>query len=119
MMGPVSETYRALVAAGQLEADPAQIAVVEELDGLIIRLDGYSPARRSNAFGRLMGLRPVEAPRGLYIHGPVGRGKTLLMDIFFDAAPAGAKRRVHFHAFMADVHARIHQWRQRRKTGEV
>jgi cell division protein ZapE len=119
MSGPVLENYRALTAAGRLEADPAQIAVVEELDALLARLDGYSPARRANAFGRLIGLRPAESPRGLYIHGPVGRGKTLLMDMFFDAARAASKRRVHFHAFMADVHARIHQWRQRRKRGEV
>ena len=119
MRGPVSESYRALVAAGRLEADAAQVAVVEELDALMARLDGYSPGRRSNPFGRLMGLRPAEAPRGLYIHGPVGRGKTLLMDLFFEAAPAAAKRRVHFHAFMADAHARIHQWRQRRKRGEL
>jgi cell division protein ZapE len=119
MTGAVSDTYRAWVAAGRLEADPAQIAVVEELDALIARLDGYSPSRRSSAFGRLMGLRPAEAPHGLYIHGPVGRGKTLLMDMFFDAAPGAAKRRIHFHAFMADAHARIHQWRQRRKKGEV
>ncbi|MGO8834304.1 MAG: cell division protein ZapE [Roseiarcus sp.] len=119
MSPSIQQRYRELVAAGRLEADPAQIALIGRLDALAARLDGYSPARAPNAFERLLGARPAEPPRGLDIFGPVGRGKTLLMDLFFDAAPAGAKRRVHFHAFMADVHARLHQWRARRKAGEA
>lgn len=115
----IQQHYRDLVAAGRLEADSAQIAVVEELDALAARLENYSPARPPGPLARLIGVKAAEAPRGLYIYGPVGRGKTLLMDLFFEAAPVGAKRRVHFHAFMADVHARIHQWRMRRKAGEV
>ena len=111
--------YRELVEAGRLEADPAQIALIERLDGLATRLEGYTPRAAPSAFERLIGARQVEAPRGLYIFGPVGRGKTLLMDLFFDAAPVKAKRRVHFHAFMADVHARLHHWRALRKAGEV
>lgn len=119
MKALVGGHYRDLVAEGRLEADPAQIALIERLDALAARLDTYSPAKPPNALERLIGVRPVEPPRGLYIFGAVGRGKTLLMDLFFEAAPVKAKRRVHFHAFMADVHARIHQWRQRRKAGEV
>jgi cell division protein ZapE len=115
----VGQRYGELAASGRLEADSAQIALVERLDALLARLAGYSPAKPPNALERLIGVKPLEAPRGLYIYGPVGRGKTLLMDLFFEAAPARAKRRVHFHAFMADVHARIHQWRTRRKAGEV
>src|ERR1700676_2799038 len=101
MSGPVLRNYRALVAADRLEADAAQIAVIAKLDALIARLDGHSPARRPNVIERLIGVKPAETPRGLYIFGPVGRGKTLLMDLFFDAAPTASKRRVHFHAFMA------------------
>lgn len=119
MNDSVGRRYREFVAAGRLESDPAQLALVENLDALMARLEGYSPARPPNALERLIGVRPVQPPRGLYIFGPVGRGKTLLMDIFFEAAPVEAKRRVHFHAFMADVHVRIHQWRMRRKAGEV
>jgi cell division protein ZapE len=115
----IRQRYRELVAAGRLESDPAQIAVVERLEALAARLDGYSPGRPLNALERLIGVRSADAPRGVYIFGPVGRGKTLLMDLFFETAPVKARRRVHFHAFMAEVHARIHQWRARRKAGEV
>jgi cell division protein ZapE len=109
--------YDALVVAGRLEADPAQSAMVDELTALGRRLENYTPPRRSNGLARFIGQRHIEVPRGLYIHGSVGRGKTLLMDLFFDTAPTESKRRVHFHAFMADVHARIHEWRTQHKSG--
>jgi cell division protein ZapE len=118
-MNSVQQRYRELVAAERLEADSAQMAMAQTLDALVARLEGYSPARPPGALARLIGVRSAEAPRGVYIFGPVGRGKTLLMDLFFEAAPTTAKRRVHFHAFMADVYARIHLWRTRRKTGEI
>jgi cell division protein ZapE len=108
--------YDALVVAGRLEADPAQSAMVDDLTALARRLENYSPPRRANGLARLIS-RHVESPRGLYIFGPVGRGKTLLMDLFFETAATTMKRRVHFHAFMADVHARIHEWRTRAKAG--
>ena len=111
--------YEALVAAGRIEADPAQAALAQRLDRLARALDGYRPGRRASAFRRLIGAKPPEPPRGLYIHGPVGRGKTLLMDLFFDAAPVEKKRRAHFHEFMADVHMRVHRWRQQRRIGEA
>ena len=66
-----------------------------------------------------MGIQPPQPPRGLYVYGAVGRGKTMLMDLFFNAVEAPLKRRAHFHGFMADVHARLHAWRQARKRGEV
>src|SRR5689334_12284100 len=74
---------------------------------------------KPNGISRLFRTRPAEPPRGFYIHGAVGRGKTMLMDMFFEAVRTPSKRRAHFHAFMADVHARLHQWRQALKRGEV
>ena len=115
----VAARYRRLLARGRIEADPAQAKLVERLDALAAQLEGYRLARRPGALGRLIGPRPSMPPRGLYIYGQVGRGKTFLMDLFFETARVSAKRRVHFHAFMADVHARIHRWRQMRKRGEV
>jgi cell division protein ZapE len=111
--------YEALVVAGRLEADPAQSAVIDRLRALARQLEDYSPPRRHNGFARFIGVRAAEPPRGLYIFGPVGRGKTLLMDIFFETAPVKLKRRVHFHAFMADVHERIHHWRALHKAGRA
>ena len=115
----VLERYRGELDDGRLEPDPAQADLAETLDDLARRLEGYSPAPPVGFLSRWLGAKPAEPPRGLYIHGEVGRGKTLLMDMFFDAVAAPAKRRAHFHGFMADVHARVHAWRQMLKRGEV
>ena len=103
-----------------MTADVAQDEIALRLDRLASQL---RDARRASPRPLLafLGQRIVhaDAPRGIYIWGAVGRGKTMLMDLFFEAVPLKAKRRVHFHAFMADVHARIHAWRQARLRGEV
>jgi len=105
--------HRSLVQAGRLEADPAQLAAVRRLDALAEAVGRMRLARKSSALGWLFGSSAAaESPRGVYIWGAVGRGKTMLMDLFFAAAPAVRKRRVHFHDFMADAHARVHAWRQ-------
>ena len=111
--------FDALLASGKLEVDDAQSALVDELAALAKRLERYLPARRPNGLARLIGARPAEPPRGLYVYGAVGRGKTLLMDLFYEAAPTASKRRVHFHAFMADAHERIHRWRLLHKAGQA
>jgi cell division protein ZapE len=117
---PVSARYRALVAKGTIERDAAQAATAAKLDRLLQAIEQHRLAKKSSALGWLFGQRtPLETPRGLYIWGSVGRGKTMLMDLFHEAAPHGAKRRTHFHMFMADVHERIHGWRQKLKRGEV
>jgi len=118
-MTSVSEQYRALVLDRRFEFDPAQAALADRLDALSARLRGYRADVRPSALARFMGVRPVEPPRGLYVLGAVGRGKTILMDLFYRAAEVPRKRRAHFHAFMADVHGRLHRWRQAHKRGEV
>ena len=116
----LADRYRDRVRRGLLERDPAQEAVVAHLDTLRDALADYRLARKSSPLGWLFRAgRSAVPPRGLYIHGPVGRGKTMLMDLFFEALPTRRKRRAHFHVFMADVHARVHEWRQARKAGAV
>jgi cell division protein ZapE len=118
--GSVAARYESLIASGAIERDPAQVAVVRQLDHLAQALGELRLARKSSALGWLFGKRkPPSPPQGLYIWGSVGRGKTMLMDLFFDALPVRRRRRVHFHAFMADAHERIHAWRQKLKAGEV
>jgi cell division protein ZapE len=117
---PIAGRYDALVSSGAIERDPAQVALVRRLDALCASLGEHRLARKSSALGWLFARRaPPPHPKGLYVWGSVGRGKTMLMDLFFEALPVRRKRRVHFHAFMADVHERIHAWRQKLKSGEV
>jgi len=119
MPASVSAHYAALVAAGEIERDAAQAALVARLDRLNERLASYRLARKSSSLGWLFAKRENEqAPlRGVYIHGEVGRGKTMLMDLFFAACAVRRKRRAHFHEFMADVHERVHAYRQKLKSG--
>ncbi|MEL7490231.1 MAG: cell division protein ZapE [Pseudomonadota bacterium] len=104
MRGPLNR-YRALVKKGALTPDPAQEAATEKLQALHDALRGYRGLRRG-----LFGRRRA-APRGLYLWGGVGRGKTLLMDLFFNNTQTEPKRRVHFHAFMSETHDRLAAWR--------
>ena len=96
--------YQDLVASGAIEPDAAQARAAEAFADLEARLSRYKPARKQGLLGRLFADKNGGPPRGLYVHGEVGRGKTMLMDLFFEAGPVGHKRRVHFHAFMAEVH---------------
>ncbi len=117
---PIRNSYDAQVRNGHLEKDAAQVKVVALLDALCEELESYTPARKTAALGWLFGSKSTsQAPRGLYIWGGVGRGKSMLMDMFFDGAQISKKRRVHFHAFMAEVHAAIFKYRQALKKGEV
>jgi cell division protein ZapE len=121
MAASVSVQYAARVAAGKIERDSAQEAVVAKLALLEQRLAEHRLARKSSSLGWLFGARASEAEpiKGLYIFGAVGRGKTMLMDLFFAASPVVRKRRVHFHEFMTEVHERIYALRQKAKLGET
>ncbi len=121
MPDTVSTRYAALVAAGEIRRDPAQELVAHMLGRLESRLALHRLARKSSSLGWLFGKREKESEpiRGLYIHGEVGRGKTMLMDMFFAACPVTRKRRAHFHEFMADVHERLRDYRHRLKYGEI
>ncbi len=113
--------YEALVEAGEIERDDAQLAVVKALDKLNERLAQTRLATKKSALGWLFGKSsPSQEPlKGLYIWGSVGRGKTMLMDLFFSLAVTKRKRRVHFHEFMADVHERVYAARKAIAAGEI
>jgi cell division protein ZapE len=111
--------YQALVSSGAIEADPAQARAAEAFADLEQRLASYKPARKQGLLGRLFADKDEPPPRGLYIHGEVGRGKTMLMDLFFQQSLVVHKRRAHFHEFMAEVHERIYGFRQNIARGEI
>ena len=104
-------------AAGEVHADPVQEKVVQKLQAIYEKLATMAdhPAPKPGFFARL-GLapaaKPPAGPRGLYIWGPVGRGKSMLMDLFFADVPMAGKRRVHFHEFMLEVQERLHRRRE-------
>src|SRR5436305_1729875 len=123
MLSPPSASFRAhyysLVASAAIEADPAQAEAAEAFADLEQRLADYMPMRKQGLLGRLFADKDEAPPRGLYIHGEVGRGKTMLMDVFFQHSPVEHKRRAHFHEFMAEVHERIYGFRQNIARGEI
>lgn len=105
-MSPVESPgarYARGVAAGEWQADPAQVPVLAVLDRVHAELSALTPP---SLWQRLRGQRPP-SPRGLYLWGSVGRGKTFLMDLFFESLPTERKRRVHFHRFMQGIHAEL------------
>lgn len=106
MSGPVLALYRERLRYTEIEPDVAQLAAAKRLDALAAELVASRPNGPSRILARLARAKPHRL-KGLYIHGAVGRGKTMLMDLFYEAVPAPQKRRLHFHEFMAEVHERI------------
>lgn len=117
--GRVVARYRALVSSGEISEDRGQLALCRRLDDLDRQVSKVPDGKTGGLFGWLFGARPEAPPTGLYVHGGVGRGKTMLMDEFYAAADLQAKRRDHFHAFMADVHDRIHAFRAGSRNGDA
>jgi cell division protein ZapE len=115
----ITERYDALVASGTIECDPAQEGVVAVLDALAHRLRDIKQTR----FGltKLFDRRDIsdEKVRGIYIFGGVGGGKTMLMDLFFESVSLEAKRRIHFHEFMADMHDRLRKTREKMEDRDM
>jgi cell division protein ZapE len=111
--GPLA-AYRARLAERRLKPDPVQALAAEKLESLHRALKGYDPASNGGGWRARLGLAraPDPAPHGLYICGGVGRGKSMLMDLFFATAPVERKRRVHFNAFMLEIHERLYQEQQ-------
>lgn len=102
--------YEALIASGELRPDPEQAAAAERLERLQRELEATSAPR--GLLGKLFTKKPP-APRGVYLWGGVGRGKSMLMDLFHDTLKIRRKRRVHFHAFMLEVHALLREERKK------
>ena len=102
--------YEALIASGELRPDPEQAAAAERLERLQRELEATSP---TGMLARLWRRKPDARPRGIYMWGGVGRGKSMLMDLFHDSLNIQRKRRVHFHAFMLEVHQRLREERMK------
>lgn len=110
----MQEEYQRRVAAGDLTADAAQTAVLPLFDTLQTQIDQAATPRK-RGFAGMFGAGAAPTPaKGLYLWGGVGRGKSMLMDMFVDSLATPRKRRVHFHAFMQEIHAALHE---ARKTG--
>ncbi|MBR0673057.1 cell division protein ZapE [Roseomonas soli] len=118
--GPLP-ALRARIAGGAIAADPAQELAAEKLQDLWRRTRGYDPKvdppETGGFLGRFFRRKPVDeapngAPLGLYLVGEVGRGKSMLMDLFFASADVARKKRLHFHQFMQQAHRRIHEWKK-------
>jgi cell division protein ZapE len=104
----IRAAYRDRLNRGEIGSDAAQASAVEAL----ARLEGELNALAEPGFSLPFLPRRREPPKGVYLYGPVGRGKSMVMDLFFDSAPAARKRRVHFHAFMAEIHGLLDAWRK-------
>ncbi len=136
----IHDEYMQLVAAGKIAANPAQEDVIHHLDQLRATLESQTPpvparlhegtqARKPRVVASFLSflrapiaslsappLKNPVAPPGVYIYGDVGAGKTMVMDLFFNRVAVVRKRRIHFNAFMLDVHARIHRWKLEHTT---
>ena len=115
------QAYRALLEDGSIKSDPSQAHAMDRLQDLHKRLTDYTPQMgRTGWKARLkLGRNKIPPPRGIYMWGGVGRGKSMLMDLFFDTTTTQERKRVHFHAFMLEVHKRMHNYREAVQAGKA
>ncbi len=111
--------YKALIDADDIKPDPYQATAVEKLQALHEDLAAYAPQMGREGWLARLSRKKVPPPRGLYMYGGVGRGKTMLMDLFYEHSTVQQRKHVHFHAFMLEVHDRVHRFRQAVKAGKV
>ncbi len=121
LLGPVRREYDERVSRGLIDNDPAQVELVTLLDQLIRDITAKRLSAKSSALGWLFGRKADASPTkdGLYIWGGVGRGKSYLMDLFFEVVDMAPKRRIHFNDFMQEAHQHIHNHRQIYKAGKT
>ena len=112
MPSPLEAAYAARLDAGEIRPDPIQAQAVQAL----ARLETDLAAAESGLLAR---FKSSKSQRGVYLWGPVGRGKSMLMDLFFETAPIRNRRRVHFHVFMAEIHRHIDAWRKSDQAGRM
>lgn len=113
--------YEELIADGAITADSAQANAVGALEKLDVALEEYSGQMGKQGWAARLGFGGSNRtpPKGLYMWGGVGRGKSMIMDLFYDQSDIEQKQRVHFHAFMQEVHKRLHAFREAQKAGKV
>lgn len=116
--GPLS-VYRGLIETGMVRADPAQQSAAERLQALAGEIAPYAQQMGREGWMARLKRKTLPTPRGVYLHGGVGRGKTMLMDLFFQHAGIENRKRVHCHAFMLEVHDRVHCFREAARAGKV
>ncbi len=116
------DAYRDLIKRGEIEADPNQAEAMKKLQSLYDVLETYNLQMGATGWRARLSFRGrrKDPPKGVYLWGGVGRGKSMLMDLFYEnAIVADGRQRVHFHAFMQEVHRRIHAYRQAQDAGKV
>ncbi len=116
--GLLFDKYQKQVEQHHLQKDPAQLDVLNHLQVLLTNVVNSLQFENLSRAKRIFSQFP-ESCKSIYIHGDVGRGKSMLMDLFYEACPFQQKRRVHFHAFMLEVHEFVHQWRKQNRTGDM
>jgi len=120
MSGP-GKKYKTLIDEGVIAPDPAQAEAIAKLDALAETVEAYAGQMGKKGWAARLGLggKRQPPPQGLYFWGGVGRGKSMIMDLFYESVSVEHKQRVHFHAFMQEVHRRVHAFREAQKAGKV